>query len=157
MSRQWYFGNSMRRIFQDGDEIISRPAAFASLRPGDVVVFVSEKSDARKQQVIHRVIWRNTRFLVTIGDNNPRVDRPFLTPQASLRRAILVRRNGMVFPIRNGWCGFLGFLAFRFGRLLTDAAARLLRPLLAMRLDCLRLKPEEQECFGETGISLAWR
>ena len=120
----FYYGNSMRRVFQDGDLLINRPADFDELTPGDVIVFFSKE---KKKVVVHRVIAKADGAISTIGDNNDAPDPWRLTKENELFLVTArVDLQGKEFAISRGKAGLREFRRHRFRRFGRKICGRIL-------------------------------
>ena len=101
-----YYGNSMRGVFVDGDDIITQETNFSTPQIGDILVFASpERPD---HLVIHRVIERTADYIVTQGDNNWEPDLP-IAPDWHIRSVTKALRNGNEVPFNSGAAGMRDF------------------------------------------------
>ena len=110
----FYYGNSMRRVFQEGELLINRPADFEELVPGDVIVFFSPE---KNKNVVHRVIAKTGGAISTIGDNNDAPDPWKLTGENELFLVTArVDLQGKEFPVSRGKAGLREFKRHRVRR-----------------------------------------
>ena len=67
---RFYRGNSMRGTFYPGDYLLITPVSFASIYPGDVIVYRGITEQEISEDVVHRVVAITETGLITRGDNN---------------------------------------------------------------------------------------
>ncbi|MEG1980007.1 MAG: hypothetical protein RR060_04740 [Victivallaceae bacterium] len=97
-----YRGNSMRRVFRNGEQIYLESVSFSQVRRGDVLVFQWKDGN----WIIHRAVKKSAEEIITRGDNCENCDSEALTLQHELFRATYVSGlNGKLRPVRNGRSG----------------------------------------------------
>ncbi len=139
----------MAPLFRPGDGLRVEAAAFAQVRPGDVIIFYPPQavgSDAEEtglavpsrpspaasswppsategsRRIVHRVVAVSPEGLVTRGDANAWPDEGFVTPARFEGRVEALERNGATYTVPRGHAG------------LTRAAFARFRVRLARRL-----------------------
>ena len=154
MERIFYRGDSMKRVFRPGDEVLVEPVAAAECRPGDIIVFTG----AAGGQVIHRVIAATAEGLQTMGDNNDRPDDGLRRAGDELRLARARLRRGRQVPLARGAAGMREFRRHRFRRACRRIGGKVLRillyPLGSRRLRLLDATSAHR--FGEV-VHREWR
>lgn len=130
-----YRGNSMRRLFENGDMLLVDPITAGEAVPGDVICFESPDG----VQTVHRVIARNADGgIVTMGDNNRRPDDALLSPDQRVHRVRAVRRlSGEEIAVCGGASGLRKFRINRMRRFmarLSSMAAGALRRINPFRI-----------------------
>ncbi len=87
----------MRGVFHNGDRLTVHPCSFDLIIPGDIVVF-----NLGEQDIVHRVVEKRDRELVTGGDSNPRLDHDIVLPDRFIGKVSGVNRNGKEISLRHG-------------------------------------------------------
>ncbi len=120
----FYCGDSMKRVFRNGDRLVGIPCPFTRLRPGDIVRF--RRVDGT--MAVHRIIGRCDGGFRTCGDNNPEADRRLLLPEHYLDRIAGMERGGRFRWIAGGRAGMFSFYCHRLRRRIRAGVAGLLLP-----------------------------
>lgn len=102
--KRFYYGESMKGTFRQGDLVIVASTKFEDLGPGDVVVFFRQRPNSRCE-IVHRVVRRVPGGLVTRGDAVACEDRVVVTERNLLGRVYHKERNGRVSRVHGGWIG----------------------------------------------------
>lgn len=102
---RFYRGRSMLALFRPGDYLVLEVVPFAQIRPGDVIVFRSTRSEAGEEAIVHRVVEGLPEGLRTRGDTNPRPDADLVTAAHFLGRVVALERRGRHIPVRGGQPG----------------------------------------------------
>jgi signal peptidase I len=71
---RFYRGNSMKGIFRLGDCLFVESVSIDEIRLGDIVVYRGLNGQGEERELVHRVIGKSSKGLITRGDNNPSVD-----------------------------------------------------------------------------------
>ena len=101
-----YYGNSMRGVFVNGDDITAHEVDFATPQVGDILVFASpERPD---HLIIHRVIERSAEYILTQGDNNFEADLP-IASDWHIKMVTTALRNGTEVKFNSGAAGLRDF------------------------------------------------
>jgi signal peptidase I len=103
---RFYRGRSMAGTFRPGDRLSLEPVAVDDVRPGDVVVFVSNRGEER-DELVHRIVAATPEGLVARGDNNPCPDSTLVTAGNLLGRVTHVERAGQTCSVPGGQRGLL--------------------------------------------------
>ena len=127
-----YSGNSMRRVFENGDLLKLEDIPFGDFRRGDIVAFFPAGTGA--SGIVHRVVSRTEKELTTMGDNNPGPDARKVM-EKDMPRLVIERRSpdGKDIKVRRGAAGMLAFRinrARRAARRIASRAARAARRML---------------------------
>ena len=100
-----YTGDSMHGVFAAGETLRLVPAAFETLRAGDVVAAFD-----RTPPCVHRIVEINAECAVTMGDNNDRPDDRKLNPDGHfLLVSEAVSPDGTVRRVAGGEAGMRQF------------------------------------------------
>jgi signal peptidase len=134
-----YVGPSMNPTLKAGDELYSVGYKGGEIRPGDVILFVPPGGES---QVVHRVIYIDSKGIRTRGDNNNQIDPWLLSPDQILGRVICAKRGGGRRKVFGGRKGQLIAVTVRAIRVVDSCLSSFLR------LAYLRL--------AETGILRRW-
>jgi hypothetical protein len=127
--RAFYTGNSMRGMFVTGECLSLEPAAFDSLRVGDVIAIFD-----RTPYYVHRVVEIAPGRIVTMGDNNLRPDAAPVTPNSHFRRVVRAHElNGSVRDVLGGEAGMLRFHRQQRRRRLRACVSALLIPFKPLK------------------------
>jgi len=95
----FYCGISMKGMFCAGDRMVVEPAALATLRPGDVIIYL--KPDGTR--VAHRVMKLVTGGVMARGDFSARAE--VVLEEAVVGRVTQFERDGKMHRVRGGRWG----------------------------------------------------
>ena len=121
----FYHGQSMLRVFRDGDVLLTEEIAGSSAKPGDIIIF----QGAAGKKIVHRVIRRDGEMLTTMGDNNSVPDSDPVDASSQLQLVTGYIHGRRRRRISRGRAGMMTFRWNRFRRSLRAAGGRLLYPL----------------------------
>lgn len=139
----------MRHVFQNGDSITVSSCNWPELTIGDIVVF---KRENEARSVIHRIVGRSDRQLITQGDHNPAPDSETVSPDQLIGLAVSFSRASKQYSIRRGSQGAREFRKHQFLLKLRRTIQTLCRPLCGTApLAFLKflLPPLKKHVFGE--------
>jgi len=124
----WFIhkGGSMNPTLDDSDILEILPCRTASLRPGDVILFLPTGYETA---VVHRVVKLTPTGIISRGDNNDRDDPWLLQSEQILGRVIAARRGAALRRMRGGTAGLFFARLVRWRRSLRAKLSRLLHPL----------------------------
>jgi hypothetical protein len=97
-----YTGPSMNPTLQNLDKLFYAPYRDAKVKRGDVVVFFDHEKNIK---IIHRVKNISRQGIVTMGDNNSRVDSAILKPSQILGQVRYGQRRNKWISIHGGFFG----------------------------------------------------
>ncbi len=120
-----YHGCSMAGVFRQGDCLIVETIPFASLAPGDVIIF-RQSSGGAEINVVHRVIAQHGQALITQGDQSVRPDPP-VTADRLIGRVTACIRQASRHTVAGGPDGLLVAQQARRRKRLRGYLGRLLR------------------------------
>ena len=92
-------GPSMLKSIMPGDKVEITKVAFDKLRPGDVIVY--NNPEKMHLNVIHRIIGRDVKGLITRGDNNSDVDPYRVRPEHRPQKVTVVYRGSQQFRLKH--------------------------------------------------------
>ena len=88
-------GNSMFPLLHPDDILYFRKITFSLVRTNDILMIKKGK-----QIIIHRVIYKNEKYLITKGDNNLKSDGK-IYPGQIIGKVYRTKRNGQIFSLEN--------------------------------------------------------
>lgn len=119
----FYLGQSMKGTFKPGDWLQIEKAAWNAIDRGDVIVFKPQAQE-NSSTIVHRVMSRSCRGMITRGDANPEPDVHPVVEAECLGRAVAFERAGRRRIVRNGIRGRIHVRRLRAGRILLRSSAR---------------------------------
>jgi hypothetical protein len=131
-----YTGPSMNPTLQNLDKLFYAPYGDSGVNLGDVIVF---RDPERKIKVIHRVVSRTPQGIVTMGDNNSKVDPHILGPDQILGRVICGRRGDDRINVFGGPLGTIQAARVRSFNKLHQTLCLILKPPYRLLSGCIRL------------------
>jgi len=152
-----YRGNSMRRVFSNGDLLITEPITTDTASIGDIICFVNRNGG----HTVHRVVRKTAAGeVVTMGDNNASPDAEVLPPHTAVLRVTAVKTiGGITKTVHGGRLGMREFKSHRVRRilaLLSSKAAGALRRLMVFKIalkDSVRFGDTEAFYFHDRFIA----
>lgn len=119
----FYLGQSMNGTFKPGDWLQIEETAWNAIRRGDVIVFKPQAQES-SSTIVHRVMSRSCRGLVTRGDANPEPDIHPVAEIECMGRVVAFERAGRKRTVRNGMRGRIHVWRLRAGRILLRSLTR---------------------------------
>ncbi|MGB9707692.1 MAG: signal peptidase I, partial [Microgenomates group bacterium] len=83
-------GQSMFPLLQENDIVFFKKIPFSKIKINDIIVFKKNS-----QLITHRVIYKNKKYLITKGDNNPKSDGKIFSKQI-IGKVYQIKRNGQI-------------------------------------------------------------
>ncbi len=83
--------NTMRPIFYSGDDLYYRKITFGQVKTNDIVIINKDR-----RIIAHRVIYKNSRYIVTKGDSNLKSDGK-IYPGNLTARVVKIKRDRNIF------------------------------------------------------------
>lgn len=111
-----YRGASMYGTFRPGDMLVVREVDFDAVCPGDVIAFRAPDSDTNNNLIVHRVLERTYKGLITQGDACHEPDDTCVQADDLLGRVIQVQRGTRTRAVQGGLIGRCWAYVTRFGR-----------------------------------------
>jgi hypothetical protein len=96
----------MKGTFRTGDMLSLSLVEMHDVQLGDVVVFLSLQNNVQKK-IVHRVVFKNSRGLITRGDSAGTRDPGLVTEDMLVGRVISRQRNNRISMVRGGRVGQL--------------------------------------------------
>lgn len=73
-SWNYVMSGSMEPTIMTGELVIAKQADFEDIEVGDIIIYKHTYDDGSSIPIIHRVIEKNSEYLLCKGDNNPEKD-----------------------------------------------------------------------------------
>ncbi len=100
-----YNGPSMAPLFKPGDMLCAHKLVLESIHLGDIVIINWESDENRAEFIVHRVISKKQKHLITQGDNNLKPDLKIVTIENLMGKVISFCRQNHVSSVTGGALG----------------------------------------------------